>query len=295
MVVIRLYNDGLIFLCSDYIQKLYRSCCPSTFWRPFLLNLGQLKSYSVSSPGNLELIPSTIDEFTDLNVVLQDLTTRARKEYIGLKEFTENASHELQTPLTIIESRMESISQLDINEEIAYYLLDAKRSLDRLSRLNRGLLLLAKLEHDEFPDQQEVDLRQLVKSLAEQMEDLFEQRGMKLNLTLEAIMVPASPYLLEIMISNLIANMRFHGLPKTEVFIKLNDRGITFSNPGEPLAFSPERLFSRFGKTTKTHKGHGLGLSIVRQICINHKWEITYSYHAGNHVFGITFAAGTGE
>lgn len=258
-------------------------------WTPFLLNMDQLKSYSVSSEMSLELVPSAVDEFRDLNLALTDLTIRARKEYRGLKEFTENASHEIQTPLAIIKSRLESISQLEINERIADYLLDAKQSVDRLSRLNRGLLLLAKLDNAAFPDQKQILIHELLGNLMEQMTDLFEHRGMVLQADLHYKKILASPYLVEIMLTNLLSNMRVHGIPGTTVYIRLDDRGMVFSNPGAPIPFPQEKLFSRFGRTTNEYEGNGLGLSIVRQICLTHHWEITYFYQEEQHHFEILF------
>lgn len=258
-------------------------------WTPFLLNLHQLKSYSVSSKTNLQLIPSPIDEFKELNIVIADLAKRARKEYTGLKEFTENASHEIQTPLTIIKSRLESISQLPIDAELANYLLDAKQALDRLSKLNKGLLLLAKLDNDTFPDQKRIDLGVMLRSITEQMEDLFEQRGIKIITDIQDKKIYGSPYLLEILISNLLSNMRLHAKPNGQIKIMLDNRQMAFSNEGDPMAFPEDRLFTRFGKTAAGYNGNGLGLSIIKQICIAHQWSIVYFYDKNVHVFEIKF------
>lgn len=258
-------------------------------WSPFLLNLKQLQSYSVSSKADLQLVSSTTDEFKELNIVVSDLAQRARQEYNGLKEFTENASHEIQTPLTIIKSRLESMSQLSIDPELANHLIDTKRAVDRLSRLNRGLLLLAKLDNNLFPDQKEVDLNIILNNLLEQMEDLFEQRGMKVVKHIKDKKIHASPYLLEILITNLLSNILHHGKHESEIRIDLSSHKMIFYNEGEPIGFPPEKLFTRFGKVTKEQKGNGLGLSIVKQICIAHQWDIIYTYIDKTHIFEINF------
>jgi len=258
-------------------------------WDPFLINLERLKQYSVSSQTALQLVPSAIDEFKELNEVTADLAKRAREEYTSLKEFTENASHEIQTPLMIIKSRLESISQRSIDEVVARYLVDTKQAVDRLSRLNRGLLLLAKLDNDTFPDQEQVNLNVILQNLLVQMADLFEQRNMTLQTTIKAKKVDGSPYLLEILITNLLSNILQHAQKESEIRIELDANHMLFSNPGAPLEFAADKLFARFGKESKKQNGNGLGLSIVKQICMTHHWEITYSYLAHCHIFEITF------
>lgn len=264
-------------------------------WNPFLLNLKILQSYSVSSKADLQLVPSSIDEFGELNLVVKDLAQRAQQEYTGLKEFTENASHEIQTPLTIIKSRLESMSQLSLNPEIAAYLIDTKQAVDRLSRLNRGLLLLAKLDNYVFPDRKDLQLDTMLLNMTEQMEDLFEQRGMRIVKTIQEKKIYASPYLLEILITNLLSNMLQHGKHQTEVSIDLQANKLTFSNQGGAIDLPHEKLFSRFGKTTAGYNGNGLGLSIIKQICTVHLWEIVYTYKEDTHIFQIHLLPSTSQ
>ncbi|MET1056194.1 MAG: HAMP domain-containing sensor histidine kinase [Pedobacter sp.] len=256
-------------------------------WNPFLLNLKQVQVYSVSTPGNLDLIPSSVDEFEELNKVITDLAERARQEYSGLKEFTENASHEIQTPLAIIKSRLESMSQFTLDPRFANYLSDTKQALNRLSKINRGLLLLAKLDNNVFPDKQEMQLDQVILTMLGQMEDLFDHRKMALHSDIREKTVHASPYLLEILITNLLSNILQHGEPNSTVSIQLSAQHMVFSNAGNPLGFPQDKLFSRFGKTVAGYKGNGLGLSIVHQICVVHHWNIVYAYSDGRHTFQI--------
>lgn len=259
-------------------------------WSPFLSNLDLLKSYSVSSKQHLELKSSNIDEFEALNAVATGLINKARNEYQVLKEFTENASHEIQTPLSILKSRLESISQLAMDDELARFITDAKLAADRLSRVNRSLLLLAKLENDHFEDQQMMRLDSaLIKNLT-LMEDLFEQRDITISQHTELVSLVASPYLIDILIINLLSNLRSHAIPGSEGAVVLNQRGMSFSNEGAPLKFRKEQLFTRFGKGFNGYQGTGLGLSIVKQICILHNWTISYHYTNKLHTFQIDFS-----
>lgn len=258
-------------------------------WSPFLFNLELLKSYSVTSQKELQLQHSDIDEFEGLNHVIFDLAKRARNEYVDLKEFTENVSHEIQTPLSIVKSRLENISQSAMDADLARYLLDAKEAVDRLSRVNRGLLLLAKLKNDQFEDSKLIDMAQVLKANIALMEDLFEQRNLKINEDIKPHQMYASPYLMEILVLNLLSNLRVHANINTEVFVKLDQHSMQFSNEGPPLAFPVEKLFHRFGKKFNGYTGTGLGLSIVKQICVINNWEINYCYRDDKHLFKIDF------
>lgn len=260
-----------------------------TIWTPFLQNLSILKSYSVSSGEQLRLNASDIDEFTALNTVVLDLTGRAKSEYENLQEFTENASHEIQTPLSILKSRLESISQLPMDATLSRFLLDAKQAADRLSRVNRGLLLLVKLENDQFENKTKIRLDELLMTNIALMEDLFEQRKLRINQEISPVMIFASVYLMEIMLINLLSNLRSYASPDSTANIVLDAYSLQFINEGPPLPFAHEKLFTRFGKSSHGGSGTGLGLSIVKQICLNNKWNIDYSYAKGRHIFTVKF------
>lgn len=279
---------AVLFMSLGSIMNYFIS---RTIWRPFMVNLHRLKSYSVSSKVDLELDPSDITEFREMNTALQELAYKAKNEYTALREFTENASHEIQTPLSIIQSRLESISQFELQAELARYVVDAKRATSRLSRVNKGLLLLAKLENNDFPDRKEIDLKHITDFQVAHAEDLFSNKGLIIEKDLKEKYVHASPFLVEILISNLLSNVLTYASSDTTVNILLNERMFSVSNYGKPLNFPVSKLFTRFGKGKDDYKGNGLGLSIVRQICVVHGWDVRYRYEAGNHIFEIYFEA----
>ncbi|WP_316839852.1 HAMP domain-containing sensor histidine kinase [Pedobacter gandavensis] len=259
-------------------------------WKPFLNNLNQMKKYSVSSTAKLELSSSNVTEFQEMNEVLTDLSQRGRREYLALKEFTENASHEIQTPLSILKTRLESISQLPVDAELTRLLGDAKQAVTRLSRVNRGLLLLAKLENNTFAaDQQQLSLTAVLQRNMELMADLFAHKQICIESSLEEKQVFASAALMEILISNLLSNALSHSAPGASVIVLLRADSLEVSNDGPPLTFERSRLFTRFGKGSPGYTGNGLGLSILKQICIGQGWEITYNYSAKQHHFKVSF------
>ncbi len=258
-------------------------------WRPFFQNLAALKSYSITNNQQLLLKGSPITEFKELNEALADLAARSRKEYVSLREFTENASHEIQTPLGIIQSKLDRLSQLSISEEMARYIVQAKIGVDRLSKMNKALLLLAKLDNNAFEEKQELAFHDLLTQHLEMMADLFASRTIALHSQISPCILTANPYLCEILLSNLVSNAFRHTEFGGQINIGVNFSRLTISNPGPELDFPPEQLFNRFTKSAGDNHGTGLGLAIVYQICSINDWKIDYTYLEGNHTFMIFF------
>lgn len=258
-------------------------------WAPFMINLKRMQGYSVSSKEKLQLATTDIKEFQEMNDVLADLAARGKKEYTALKEFTENASHEIQTPLSVLKARLESISQFSIDTAMIRPLNDAKQAVTRLSKVNKGLLLLAKLENNSFTDQQSVQLDKMLEDSYRLMEDLFQHKGISVDFDIQPKHVFASLSLMEILTTNLLSNALSYTPPNSKVSISLNEMQLTFANEGVPLTFSESKLFTRFGKDAPGYRGNGLGLSIIKQICVLNGWEIAYAYQKGSHIFTITF------
>ncbi|WP_183560438.1 sensor histidine kinase [Mucilaginibacter sp. SP1R1] len=277
---------GVLLAASGLVVNLLIS---RKIWRPFLMNLAVLKKHALSSKEELVLTGSDTDEFEDLKTVLLDFTLRAKKEYLGLQEFTENSSHELQTPISIIRARLENLGQTTLNEQSARYLKDAREALERLSKVNKSLLLLAKLSGEHFPDVQAISLSVLLTEQLQQLEELYESRKIDLKIHIEPCFIRASPHLVDIMLSNMLANQLKHSAVGAAISVKLNDSLIEFSNEGEPLPFAESDLFTRFVKGDQGKAGIGLGLSIVKKICLVHHWSIEYTYDKGIHLFQVRF------
>lgn len=282
-----------IFMCIAVmliiLGTLVNYFISSRIWKPFLINLKRMKGYSVSSKEALELARTDVKEFQEMNFVLADLAARGRREYNALKEFTENASHEIQTPLSILRTRLESISQLPVNDDLARLLNDAKQAALRLNKVNKGLLLLAKLENDAFIDKQSILVHEVLQRNFDLMEDLFQTKALKVTLAIQHKEVFVSSSLMEILISNLLSNALSYSPVKGSVSISITDEYLEIGNEGSPLTFEESKLFTRFGKGSPGLSGNGLGLSIVKQICISYEWNIAYRYAENQHFFKISF------
>lgn len=258
-------------------------------WKPFFLNLESIKNYSVSSNTALKLYDSPIKEFKEMQHTLNDMTQRSHREYNALREFTENASHEIQTPLGIIQSKLDRISQLNVSEEMARHITQAKSGVDRLKKMNKNLLLLAKLDNNTFADKQMVWFDEVITQLMDTMEELFTVKEVAISTQVVRTPVLSNPYLCEILVSNLISNALRYTEEGGLINISLSSHQFQVTNTGAELDFPAEFLFDRFRKSTKNIQSTGLGLAIVQQICQLNSWEISYAYSDKQHVFTLTF------
>ena len=249
-------------------------------WHPFENTLTSMERFTVSDKTFPVLESGDIIEFNRLNDALTKLMRRNSETYRQQKEFTENASHELQTPLAVMRGHLDLLLQRNPDKDTLDSingLYDANR---RMERLNRDLLLLAKIDNGQFVATAKVDIVAIVRNTAASLITL----GYKVNAVLPDFMyeITANRTLFESLVNNLAVNaLRNSG----QVDIRLSEGMLTVSNPsedGNPL--DRNRLFRRFASTPGT-KGNGLGLAIAKAVCDVHGWNIEYDFADGNHHF----------
>lgn len=262
-------------------------------WRPFQQNLRSLKTFSVESKAPLALRSSDIDEFTELNAALRQLTEKARADYSALKAFTENASHEMQTPLAVISSKLETLLQSDtLAEEDARLAVTAGTAVGRLSKLVETLLLLTRIQNGQFAERSGVSLEEAVKAQLAIAEDFIREKALTVRADLDKdAEITANPMLLDILLSNLIGNAVKHSRHGGEIDVTLDGPALTITNTGAPLAVDAASLFDRFAKADASSKSLGLGLSIVKTICDGAGWRCSYATEGVRHQFKVFFSA----
>ncbi|MBV8251339.1 MAG: HAMP domain-containing histidine kinase [Chitinophaga sp.] len=258
----------------------------SRLWKPFYETLYSLKNFRLSNRGTIEFKKSKIDEFRIMNEHLSMVTSNASKEYHLLKEFTENASHEFQTPLTIIRSKLDVlIQQENFTEEQVELLTDAYGAVTKLSALSHSLLLLTKIENNQFGPQQALNLQDVIQRKVSQFEEIWEDCQLSYQLQVHPATIQINPDLLDILLNNLFSNATRHNQPNGSIQIQLQDKFLRVSNTGIKVALDGEKVFSRFYKSTVNNHNNGLGLSIVRQICISSQISPYYEYAEEQHHF----------
>jgi len=260
-------------------------------WKPFMKLLGSISKYDMEKHKVLELVKTNTSEFNQLSVAIHKMTERIYSDFENLKSFTENASHELQTPLAIINTKTEQLlqsSNLLVEEQKQVY--EINQTAKRLSKLNQTLLLFAKIENDQFRTDDKIDFSKIVESKLEQFEDLIAMKHIKLSITIKkGVKVKIHPMLVEVLVSNLLSNAIKYVEEKAEIGIELSDKGLIVSNTGKPFPIGSDKLFERFFKLDQGSESTGLGLSLVKQIALLNEHTVSYQYLNDKHCFKYMF------
>ncbi len=260
-------------------------------WQPFYNSLAKIKSFNLDKQQTVVFDDTDIDEFAELNQSLNKLIAGNITVYNQQKEFADNASHELQTPLAIIQSKLDLLLQSKLLTDEQYELIeDANKALSRVARINKNLLLLTKIENSQFMDKEVIDLSRLLESTLTLFSNFSEDKKLILKTDIPpGITIEGNKILIEILLNNLITNAIRYTANNGTISITLSDKSLLITNPGN-TALQHDQLFKRFGTTTSSiTRGTGLGLSLVKQICSRYGWKADYNFHHMHHTFSIHF------
>ncbi len=259
-------------------------------WQPFQYTLTQLKIFDVSAEQTVNFQKTDIIEFEELHQVLYKMIEKAQASYQQQKMFIENASHELQTPLALLRSKIDLLYQdTNLTIEQAKILEALERPLARASRINKNLLLLAKIENNQFVQQETMALHEIITDCITLLQDYIENKHLVLKSKIATdLRLEGNKFLIEILFNNLLTNAIRHTLPEGLIEITSTNKGIQIRNTGV-AKLQDSQLFKRFAQTSADHASGGLGLSIVHEICLKYKWHITYTFSDNFHVFNIEF------
>ena len=259
-------------------------------WQPFDLTLRQIEGFRLEN-GKLPTLPDTdVKEFARLNHSLETLMRNSLASYRTQKEFTENASHELQTPLAVFQSKLDLLLQLpNLTEQQAEMIQELYQVSGRLSRLNRNLLLLAKIDNNQYARMEETDVVKLMEELLPSLDTLAGSITIERDFKVKTLVVRANRTLLESLVSNLVINAVRHNRADGNIRLVLDERRLMIANTSDEQALNPELIFNRFYRPSEKTKGNGLGLAIVKAICEFHGWKISYAYCNKEHIFTLTF------
>jgi signal transduction histidine kinase len=282
---------GVVFVLLNIILYFINNKLSRKIWQPFYNTLDDLKKFSHDCPDFKLLAVTEIDEFIELNNTLKNLTSKVISDYQSLKRFTEDASHEIQTPLAVIQSKLETMMQYpDLNRDQAELINSSYASVQRLSKLTQTLLLLTKIANDQFPEKRTVNLSELLEEILKLFEDHIKGESLTLKKEIEPeCFLETNYFLAESMVINLIGNAVKHCITGGIINIKLDKSNLEISNSGVPFSVPPSKLFERFYKVNTSSESHGLGLSIVKEICSINKWDIKYVYEEKLHKFIVGF------
>jgi signal transduction histidine kinase len=272
---------GLLWFNRRYSRKL---------WFPFYMQLDALRNYSIAShPEGIQLEKSEILEFEELRLAIRELTAKVGRDYLSLKEFTENASHEIQTPLAIIQTKLEEMSDSSLLPDQRKDLAVMEQAVNRLRQLNQGLLLLTRIENSQFNDEEELSLADILRSEAIFLKDIIESRGLKLSVSLQdPLMIKMSRSLAEVLVKNLLSNAIKYTERGGEIHLVSHGKYLEVANQGNSPISGGMRVFERFYKEKPESGTLGLGLAIARKIAFSYQLEIRYSFEKGMHHFSLS-------
>ena len=260
-------------------------------WHPFYETIQQLGSVRLDAGNEPSFPQSNVREFSLLSRSLHDLTQKLRRQFLLQKQFTENASHELQTPLAVAAAELDFLLQSShLTEADHVHLQRATNALSRLSQLNRSLLLLAQVENDQFSQNEPLNLSDLLAQSVKEYEPFFAHKHMAIQEAIRPdVYLRINRQLAGVMLTNLLKNVVRHGRLGGCVGIELTASALTIRNNGSPLPFADSQLFNRFVKDPARPDSTGLGLALVKQICDRYDLSLTYAYEAKReeHAFRI--------
>lgn len=258
-------------------------------WRSFYRTIDRLKGYNISDAAEIDFGETGVLEFRRLQQSLKELIRTNRETFRAQKQFIENAAHELQTPLAISINKLELMAEKNgFSAEQTEKIGEVVDSLERLTRLNKSLLLLSKIENRQFPDTEAVDLAALAHRVADDFKDLAEFKSVCMVIeTASPCTVHMNRSLAEVLVTNLIKNAVFHNTAGGEVKVTTGARFLRITNPGSaPL--DAGKIFGRFYKDSAQTQSTGLGLAIVQSIVSLYGFRIRYAFGGGHH-FTVDF------
>lgn len=259
--------------------------------RPLYEILDWLNAYTPGKTQDKLAADTDIYEFRQLEKAVTEATDRSNEAYEKQKQFIGNASHELQTPLAVLGGRIDWMLDNDsLGEENIGELVKMKREVVHISRLNKTLLLLTKIDNGQFPDVMDVNLSSIVQSQKEMYEEIFSRKNIHCSLEMQdsPVVVRMNETLATILVTNLIKNAFMHSPEGGIVTIALDRNGLAVENSGEaPL--DRERIFDRFYQGAKKEGSTGLGLALAKTIADKNGMQFSYSFADGRHRFRINF------
>lgn len=260
-------------------------------WRPFYRILDQLKVYQLEKNEPIEFNATNIEEFSLLNKSIEKLLIKTQQSYANQKQFIENASHELQTPLAIAINKLELLFEDEtLSETQAEQLQQTLENLERLTRLNRSLLLISKIENDQFQTREEVDVQAVIDKIISDFSEMLTHKNQQVNFDADHKTVKnANSDLIYILFSNLIRNTISHGRSSSEISMKLTDNNFVISNYSHVDSLQNESIFQRFKKIGNNANSTGLGLSIAKSIAEKFGFTLEYHFQNGQHYFTVEF------
>jgi signal transduction histidine kinase len=274
-----------LFLISMFINFWISK----TLWKPFYSTIENLKKFRASDNEVPNFEKTTVNEFSVLNNSLSQMMDKMIVDYNSQKKFTENASHEIQTPLAVIKTKIDLLIQSENLKENEMKLIGSiDDACSRLIRLNKSLLLLTKIENRQFKTTEKVSIEKMIDQSLVLFEEHIKANNITVNKTVEDnFFINMNVDLCSVLINNLIQNAIRHNNENGSISILIKDNSLSIHNTGKEEPLNSALLFKRFQKDSTSHLSIGLGLAIANEIAEVSGLSLTYKFVSRTHCFSF--------
>ena len=280
----------LVFAGLFIATLLFNWLISKRLWKPFRQSLEKIRHAELQKMEQMHFDKTNTKEFNQLNTSLNAMTAKIYNDYVSMKEFTENAAHEMQTPLAVVQSKMELLLQdTNLNDDQVESIMQASTALNRLSKFNQSLLLLAKIENNQYETNETIGLTEITKKYLRLFGEIIKDRQVTIETMFdEEFTLNLHPLLAESLISNLIGNAIKYNYAGGKITISVNRNKYRISNTSHLPPIEQKNLFKRFKRSSNNPDNtNGLGLAIVKKIADTHNLLITYHAENEMHEFVI--------
>jgi signal transduction histidine kinase len=284
------YTMLVVFFIQLVFLGLFFRGISNWILKPFQHTLQKIQQFNFQTNKPLYFEKSKVTEFNHLNGFLERMTQKLLKDYRQIKEFSENISHEIQTPTAVVSGKLENLMNSEMTEDQAHLIYSAYQNNERIHKIVKSLSLLAKLENEEFEPPSQIDLSEILEKNIELLSELIVLSDLNLQTEIRPkVMVKIHPFIAEIMINNLLGNAIKHNFKGGWIKIQLKLDQMIIENSGSPIQQDPSELIQRFKKESENPESVGLGLAIVNQICKTYKFGFGYAIRDDIHTITIDF------
>ena len=256
--------------------------------RIFYKTVSKLENYNISNPELISFENSEIDELNKLTEIFKKMSSKISADFNEQKEYTENVSHEIQTPLAIISAKADELLQSEnLNKNEMEQLETIMNTTSRLARINQALILLTKIDNKFYAEKTSCIVLKLLNEKIEFYSHLIIEKGIEVEIDVDdKFEISMNAYLADTLFLNLIKNSIMHNIIDGKIQIHFDGQSLHIRNSGPELDIKGN-IFKRFVRSSNKDS-LGIGLSIVKRICDLYLINITYNY-INQHHFILNF------
>lgn len=276
---------AVLVICVYWVNRIVLSRA----FKPFREIISQLSAYRFGSKNTFVEPETSISEFKDLSKGILTMLNDNQEVFMQQKAFIENASHELKTPISIIQNKIDLLIEQGGKEEEIQQLIQIKSTAKRMSDLISSLLTLSKIENNQFQEEESINANEIIDEMAENAESLVQYKEIQLDIKEKGVFqVEFNRNLFHIILTNLFQNAVKYSPPNGEICIEISPNEIVFSNTATGTALDGDKIFNRFYKQSNDSLSTGLGLAILQTIINNDpRLKIDYSFSNNKHFFRL--------